>query len=64
MQTTVRAVNEKSPLYDHLMQIENADDTDAGWQLIHDNLDVIKKHESIVIEQAKEILAGVKESVE
>jgi signal transduction histidine kinase/DNA-binding response OmpR family regulator len=58
MQTTVRAVNDRSLLYDHLMQIENADDTDKGWQVINENLAAFAKNELLIIQQAKDILAA------
>lgn len=64
MQTTVRAVHEHSPLYKHLVQIENADDTDAGWKLMSENLACMQKQKETVIKQAKEILANAKEKVE
>ena len=58
MQTTVRAVNERSLLYDYLVRIENAENSIKGWQMIHENFAVLSNHELRIIQQAKEILAA------
>lgn len=58
MQTTVRAVNDKSPLYSHLMRIENADDSREGWQLINEDFIVLANNELTIVQQAKDILAA------
>lgn len=59
MQTTVRAVNDRSSLYDHLVWIENAENSMKGWQMIDENFAAISNNEVRIIQQAKEILAAI-----
>jgi signal transduction histidine kinase/DNA-binding NarL/FixJ family response regulator len=56
MKTTVCSVNNKSALLFCLEAIENADNSETGWNIILYNFKVLEKHQAKVMEQAESIL--------
>lgn len=56
MKTTVCSVNSQSPLLFCLEAIENADNSETGWNIILYNFKVLEKQQEKVMQQAERIL--------
>jgi CheY-like chemotaxis protein len=56
MKTTVSSMNDQSPLIHSLMAIENASDSETGWNILNYNYDMLLKSREKVLEEAKKLI--------
>jgi signal transduction histidine kinase/DNA-binding response OmpR family regulator len=63
MKTTVSSVNNESPLVPSLEAIENANDSETGWNIVNYNYDFLSKTKTEVLVQAQLLMQGT-ESVD
>lgn len=58
MKTTVSSVNNESPLAPCLEAIENANDSETGWNIVSYNFDFLNKTKREVLVQAEKVMNG------